>query len=66
MPKHPKTRKAVKKRFKVTAAGKVVKRKSGQNHYNAKESGKVTRNKRRDVKVENKKQSKLIKQMIKN
>lgn len=46
-----KTNKAIAKRFKVTKTGKVLKRCAGQDHFNSRESGKVTRNKRRDVKV---------------
>ena len=44
-----KTNKTWSKRFKVTKTGKVIKRKAGQDHFNSRESGKVTRNKRRDV-----------------
>lgn len=36
------------KRFKVTKNGKVIKRAAGQGHFNARESGNVTRAKRRD------------------
>jgi large subunit ribosomal protein L35 len=43
-----KTHKALAKRFKVTKTGKVLKRAAGQDHFNSRESGKVTRNKRRD------------------
>lgn len=43
-----KTHKAVAKRFKITKKGKVLKRAAGQDHFNTRESGKVTRNKRRD------------------
>jgi large subunit ribosomal protein L35 len=46
-----KTHKAVSKRIKVTKNGKIVKRKAGQDHFNARESGKVRRNKRSDVKL---------------
>ena len=46
-----KTNKAIAKRFKVTKTGKVLKRCAGQDHFNSRESGKVVRNKRRDVKV---------------
>lgn len=48
---HPmkyKTRKTVSKRFHVTKRGKLLRRKGGQDHFNAREPGKVTRNKRRD------------------
>jgi len=48
MPKM-KTIKAVAKRFKVTKNKKVLKRKAGQDHFNAREAGKVTRKKRRLV-----------------
>jgi ribosomal protein L35 len=34
-----KTNKSYKKRLKVTKNGKVLARKAGQNHFNAKESG---------------------------
>lgn len=44
-----KTHKATAKRFKKTKNGKIIKRTSGQNHFNAKESGKVGRNKKSDV-----------------
>jgi len=44
-----KTHKATAKRFKVTRKNKVIKRKTGQDHFNAKESGNKTRDKRRDV-----------------
>lgn len=33
-----KTRKALLKRFKITKRGKFIRRASGQNHFNAKES----------------------------
>jgi len=44
-----KTHKATAKRFTMTGAGKVLRRKAGQDHFNARESGKVKRNKRRDI-----------------
>lgn len=43
-----KTYKVIAKRVKVTRTGKVLKRKGGQDHFNSRESGTVTRNKRRD------------------
>jgi len=43
-----KTHKATVKRFKVTKNKKVLKRVAGQDHFNSREGGKVTRNKRRD------------------
>lgn len=45
----PKTIKAIVKRFKVTKSGRVLKRKAGQDHLNAKEPGKITRQKRVDL-----------------
>jgi len=44
-----KTHKATAKRFRVTKTGKIEKRAAGQNHFNARESGKVGRNKKSDV-----------------
>jgi large subunit ribosomal protein L35 len=46
-----KTNKSMSKRFKVTASGKIMKRKAGQAHFNSRESGNTTRNKRTDVTV---------------
>ncbi len=44
-----KTYKALSKRVKTTKNGKVMKRKADQDHFNTRETGKVTRNKRTDV-----------------
>jgi len=44
-----KTHQATVKRFKITRTGKVLKRKSGQGHFNAREEGTVSMMKRRDV-----------------
>ena len=55
-----KTHKATSKRFRVTKRGKIEKRTSGQNHFNARETGKVGRNKKSDVIV-----SRTIKTSIK-
>lgn len=44
-----KTHQATAKRFIKTRRGKFLKRKCGQDHFNARESGKVTRCKRRDI-----------------
>ena len=46
-----KTHKALSKRIKITKSGKAIKRKAGQDHFNSRESGKVKRNKRSDIKV---------------
>lgn len=60
MPK--KTRKSVKKRFKITKTGKVLRRATGQDHYLAKKSGEKKRKKRKWVKV-SKNEAKLIKKL---
>ncbi|MEK7632518.1 MAG: 50S ribosomal protein L35 [Patescibacteria group bacterium] len=44
-----KTHKAMSKRVRITRTGKVIKRKAGQGHFNSRESGNTTRNKRSDV-----------------
>ncbi|HNX10664.1 MAG TPA: 50S ribosomal protein L35 [bacterium] len=44
-----KTHKATVKRFKKTGTGKLKQRKGGQDHFNSRESGNTTRNKRRDI-----------------
>lgn len=41
-----KTHKASAKRFKKSSTGKFMKRVAGQDHYNSREKGKVTRAKR--------------------
>lgn len=46
-----KTHKATAKRFRVTAKGKFMKRTAGQDHFNSREPGKVTRAKRRDTEI---------------
>ncbi len=47
MPK-AKTHKGATKRLRKTGSGKLMQRASGQDHYNSRESGKTTKNKRRD------------------
>lgn len=46
-----KTSKTLRKRVVITKTGKLLKRKGGQGHFNSRESGTVTRNKRRDISV---------------
>jgi ribosomal protein L35 len=46
-----KTNKRVAKTFWKTGSGKLMRRKAGQAHFNSRESGKVTKNKRRDLAV---------------
>ena len=48
MPKM-KVSQTVAKRFTVTKKGKVLKRYAGQDHFNSRDRGKITRKKRRDV-----------------
>jgi len=47
MPK-VKTHKGASKRFRKTKTGKLMHRTAGQDHFNSRESGKTTKNKRRD------------------
>lgn len=47
-----KTRKSIKKRFKITRQGKVMRRAIGQDHFRSKKSGKKKRQIRKWVKVE--------------
>ena len=47
-----KTHKSVSKRVKLTKTGKLMKIKNGRDHFNARESGNTTRNKRRGLAVE--------------
>ena len=44
-----KSHKATQKRFKVTGKNKLTQRKSGQNHFNSRDTGNETRSKRRDI-----------------
>jgi len=46
-----KTSKTVSKRIRITKTGKMLKRKGGQGHFNSRDSGNTTRNKRRDLEV---------------
>jgi large subunit ribosomal protein L35 len=50
MPKQ-KTNKALIKKIKVTKTGKVLRRKTGQNHFNSKDTGKTGRNKKKDLRL---------------
>ncbi len=47
----PKTRKSIKKRFKITKSGKILRRKPGQTHYRAKMSGEEKRQTKKWVEV---------------
>ncbi len=46
-----KSRKTIAKRVRVTKSGKLIKRKNGQDHFNGRESGNTTRNKRSDLQL---------------
>lgn len=43
-----KTKKTLSKRVRITRRKKILIRQGGQDHFNSRESGKVTRNKRTD------------------
>lgn len=46
-----KTKKSVIKKVKITKNGKVIRRSSGQNHYNSKETGAEGRAKKKDKRM---------------
>lgn len=48
MPK-AKTHQGTSKRLRKTSTGKIMHRVSGQDHYNSREGGKITKNKRKDI-----------------
>ena len=58
-----KTHKALSKRLRITKTGKVIKRYAGQDHFNSRNSGKITRKKRRDVELSDTHRT-AIKQLI--
>ena len=58
-----KTHKATAKRFTITKTKKIKRRKAGQGHFNARESGTTTRRKRRDISAD-KSHIKTIKRLI--
>ena len=57
-----KTNKSYKKRVKITKNGKILTRKPGQNHFNAKESGAKTLQKKRKIEfhMTNKERSRFL------
>ncbi len=63
MPKM-KTYKGLSKRVSITKRGKVMKRRSGQGHFNSRESGNTTRNKRRDDTIDENSFGKNIKRIL--
>jgi large subunit ribosomal protein L35 len=54
-----KTNKRMAKTFWITGTGKLMRRKAGQDHFNSRESGNTTKNKRRDLEVPKHLQKKL-------
>ncbi len=58
-----KTHKATAKRVIITRNGKILHRTAGQDHFNAREPGKVTRNKRRDRSL-SKSFHKIVRQVV--
>lgn len=58
-----KTHKATVKRFRITRQGKIVRRQAGQDHFNARESGRTTMRKRRPVNAAHS-DSRAIKRLI--
>jgi len=48
-----KTHQATAKRYRQTSTKKLMRRKSGQDHFNARDSGNATRRKRLDISINN-------------
>jgi ribosomal protein L35 len=59
-----KTRQAVSKRLRVTKNRKIMKKKNGQDHFNAREAGKTTRSKRKNIALNDVKVSKNIRAFL--
>lgn len=59
-----KTNKRIAKTFWLTGSGKVMRRKAGQAHFNARENGNTTKNKRRDHVISNVTDHKKMKSVI--
>jgi len=58
-----KTHKATAKRIVITKGNKLKRKKAGQDHFNARETGNTKRNKRRDIGI-SKRDEKNIKNLI--
>ncbi|OIP74945.1 MAG: 50S ribosomal protein L35 [Parcubacteria group bacterium CG2_30_36_18] len=58
-----KTRKSIRKRFKITKTGKVLRRPTGLDHYRAKKTGKQIRKSRKWIEVP-KSEAKKIKKLL--
>jgi ribosomal protein L35 len=63
MPKR-KTKKALVKRIKISKNKKVIRRKTGQNHYNSKETGKAGREKKRDLRLFKADEANVLKALV--
>ncbi len=59
-----KTHKAIAKRFRVTKKGKITKRKNGQDHFKTRETGDLTRSRRRDISLDNVQDKKNIRSFL--
>ncbi|MBI5621958.1 50S ribosomal protein L35 [Candidatus Falkowbacteria bacterium] len=60
-----KSHKSIVKRIKMTKTGKLLKRKGGQDHFNAHESGKKMRRKRRDIQSSKTEESTIRRALLK-
>ena len=58
-----KTHKATAKRMRITGSGKLMQKQRGQDHFNARDTGKVTRSKRRLIQTP-KAEQKTIRQLL--
>ena len=58
-----KTKKSIAKRFRITSKKKILHRTAGQDHFNASDPGKTTRNKRRGKTI-SKANQKMIRRAI--
>ncbi len=58
-----KTKKALAKKIKITKNKKVIRRSTGQNHYNSKENGKVGRAKKGDKRLFKADEKNVLKRM---
>ena len=59
-----KTNKALSKKIKVTTNKKVLRRKTGQNHYNSKENGQQGRAKKGDLRLSKSDEKNVLKALI--
>ena len=59
-----KTHKATAKRFRPIKGNRFIKRKNGQDHFKAKETGELTRRRRRDVSLDNQQECKNLNRLL--